>query len=358
MRILVVTPWYPTADAPDSGIFVAREAHALAADHDVRVLHLDWNGPDHRGALPETVPVRRIALRRTRPIDFLRARRAVRRAAESADIVHTHALTGLVPWVLDRPAPKPWVHSEHWSAISSPETRGRAERVALRMLSPALSRPDVVVAESSRLAAAIGRVRTGRLEIVPCVVDAVRPTPRPVATRMVSIGGLIDRKDPLLAVETLAVLRSRGVDADLTLVGEGPLRDKIRFRSEELGVAEHVVLTGRLPAAGVSERLDAAAVLLLPTRGENFCVVAAEALVHGRPLVSGAATGAVDYAPAHVSRFVESRRAVDYADAVQSVLRESSDMTATQIADTVAGRFSPEAVSVQLTRIYEQVASG
>jgi glycosyltransferase involved in cell wall biosynthesis len=227
VRILVVTPWYPTAEAPQLGLFVAREAAALAEVHDVRVLHLDWTGPVHATTVAvDGVDARRVVLRRSRPVDFARARRLVRRAAVDADVVHTHALTALIPWLAGRPTTRPWVHSEHWSALTAPETLGRGQRLALRALRPMLDRPDVVVAESERLAAAVRNRRTGPVEIVPCVVPTAALVPRPAAgLPLVAVGGLVDRKDPLLAVDVLALLCERGHDASLTWVGEGPLRD-------------------------------------------------------------------------------------------------------------------------------------
>ena len=81
MRILVVTTWFPTPGHPAVGAFVARDVAALAARHDVRVLHLaspgfaqgsDDDGPqvlDFPGMDPVRVRVRRLVtdLRRQWP---------------------------------------------------------------------------------------------------------------------------------------------------------------------------------------------------------------------------------------------------------------------------------------------------
>ncbi len=354
----MVTPWFPTADAPESGLFVAREAAALGDAHDVRVLHLDWSGRrDRESRAAGSAAVRRLALTRANPLDYLRARRAVRLAAADADILHTHALTGLLPWLRGRPAPVPWVHSEHWSALTAPDTLGPFGRLALAVLAPALRGPDVAVAECERLAAALRTRRSGPVAIVPCIVPPPGTlTPRPPgAPALIGIGGLIDRKDPLLAVETLAVLRERGLDARLTWVGEGPLRAAVATRAQALGLSDLVTLRGSLTSEEVARAIDESSMLVLPTRADNFCVVAAESLTRGRPIVSGDQTGAVDYAHPSVSRFVSERSASAFADAVESVLRESSKLTAEEISETVRDRFSPASVSTALTGIYAQV---
>lgn len=355
MRILIITPWFPTAEAPQQGLFVHREAAALARSHDVHVLHLDWTGPT--GATPPPAAgyaLDRLPLRRSRPLDYLRARRAVRDAAADAGVVHTHALTLLIPWAVGRVTRKPWVHSEHWSGLTSPETLSSAERVVARTLRPALGRPDVVVTESSRLTTAVASARSGPIELVPCIVPevAVQELPPRRPLRLIGIGGLIPRKGPLLAVAALSELRARGEDAELVWVGDGPEREPVVTAAAALGVGEHVRLTGVLEPVAVGQELDAAHLLLLPTQGDNFCVVAAEALVHGRPLVSGAQTGAVDYALPSVSRFVAEQTGAAYAEAVLDVRRATAGMTAEDIAATVADRFSEDTVARALERIY------
>ena len=350
-----MTPWYPTTNAPESGIFVAREAAALGEEHEVRVLHLDWTGDMDASLLrQDDVDARRIVLRRSRPFDFGRARRAVRTAAAWADVVHTHALTGLLPWIFGgRPASRPWVHSEHWSGVSAPETLGAAERAVLRALRPALARPDVVVAESERLAAAIRSHRRGLTTIVPCVVPDAVPQARPPGVVLVAVGGLIPRKGPLLAVGALAALRGRDIAATLTWVGDGPLREDVVKEAAGLGVADSITLTGTLDDAGVAGALDAASLFILPTQGDNFCVVAAEALVHGRPIVSGAATGAVDYASPAVSEFVAVQTPAAYADAIVRVHEKTRDLPAASVAASVAGRFTALTVRTQLEVVYQ-----
>lgn len=358
MRILVVTPWFPTVEASSAGVFVRREVQALAARHDVTVLHLDWQRHTPLNLGDGDYRRVHVALDRANPLSYLRARRLVARAAVNADIVHTHALTGLLPWLAGRPARLPWVHSEHWSGLTSPETLGTAECFTKALLRPILRRPDVVIAESGRLADAIRAGGRAEVAIVPCVVADVTVVPRPATPplRLVGVGSLIPRKGPLLAVAAVAELVARGRDATLTWVGDGPLRDDVRHAAESAGIGDRVTLTGPLSDSGVGAMIDAAELFVLPTQGDNFCVVAAEALVHGRPIVSGAATGAIDYADPAVSRFVETRTASAYADAIVDLAAATANLLAVDVAATVAGRFTPSAVADALDAAYVDIA--
>ena len=355
MRILVVTPWFPTSASRESGIFVEREAAALAEAHDVRVLHLDWNQRGADAVNTEGVTVDHVELHRARLGDCRRARAVVRDAAVHADVVHTHALPGLLPWTAGRPSPRPWVHSEHWSGLTAPQTLSVPERLVGRVLSPVLDRPDVVVAESGRLAEAVRRHRRGATQIVPCVVPAVEVAPAPPRTgavRIVAVGGLIERKGPAIAVRAISVLRRAGLNATLTWVGSGPLRPELDGLVAEEGLVDAVTFTGSLDSVGVSAHLDDAHLFLLPTQGDNFCVVVAEALMHGRPIVSGAATGAVDYVDLRYGQFVTGTDPAAYADAVRALLARTDDTASDAIAATVRDRFAPATVRAGLEAVY------
>tara|TARA_R100000365_G_C2748490_1_gene80164 strand:+ start:1577 stop:2425 length:849 start_codon:yes stop_codon:yes gene_type:complete len=281
----------------------------------------------------------------------------VRAAAARSDVVHTHSLTGLLPWLFGRPTPAAWVHSEHWSALTSPRTVSLPLRIALRVLRPLLRRPDIVIVESSRLESAVRRVRTGPIVRVPCIVPTPAGiAPRPRELRLVAVGGLIPRKGPRLAIRCVGELRSRGVRATLTWVGDGPLRDAIESEIAACDLSDAITLVGSLDAEGVASELNDASLFLLPTQGDNFCVAAAEALLHGRPIVSGAATGALDYTPADAGRFVSTQTPEAYADAVIDLYEKTADLSATQIVAQVGDRFSPSSVRSEIEDVYRELS--
>lgn len=349
MKIAAVSTWYPTERSPSLGAFVEKDVQALARDHDVTVVHLvpphlhDGVATVERGG----VTVHRVVMGTQRPDHVVRAAREIQPFLEKADLVHTMAFSSLLPFALRRPD-APWVHTEHWSGLTNPSTLPLLWRAALPRLKPLLARPDVVTAVCEYLARPIREVRDGATTIVPCIVPAPRPAPaRPVrsaALRLVAVGGLIERKDPLVAVETLAELRRRGIDAELTWVGSGPLRDRVVERSSELGLAEVFHLAGVQDPRGVLDALVRSDMFFLPTRADNFCVSAAEALVAGRPVVVGATGGQGEYIRSAVGTLVDVQSASAYADAIVTTDERTKALSAEEIAGTIGERFSPEAV--------------
>ncbi|NLF04505.1 MAG: glycosyltransferase [Actinomycetales bacterium] len=379
MRILVVTTWFPSPGHPAVGAFVARDVAALAARHDVRVLHLaspgfaqgsDDDGPqvlDFPGMDPVRVRVRRLVTDLRRPDHLARAGRTVVAAARGADVLHTAVFSTLLP-LAGRRVPVPWVHTEHWHGVTS--TAG--DSLGLRLVTPPLRallrRPDVVTAVSEVATAPVRELRGARPTlVVPCVVAPPAQVPPRRALdggsapggdsrvaeemlRLVAVGGLVPGKRPLLAVETLAALRARGVAAELTWVGDGPLRAEVEARATALGVTIH--LPGALDAVGVSAELADADLFLLPTRRETFGVAIAEALAHGRPVVTGAEGGFREFADDGVSAFVDSSEPESWAAAVLDVLDRTRDRSAAQIAATLGDRFTSARVREGYERAY------
>ena len=175
--------------------------------------------------------------------------------------------------------------------------------------------------------------------------------------RLAAVGGLIDRKDPVLAVETLAALRDRGVVAELTWVGSGPLRERVLARAAELGLGDRVRLPGVQDASGVSRVLAGSDLFFLPTRADNFCVSAAEALVHGRPVVVGATGGQGEYIEPEVGSLVDVQDARAYADAVVATDARTRGLDAAAIAGTIGDRFSPESVQQGYADAYRRAVA-
>jgi glycosyltransferase involved in cell wall biosynthesis len=95
--------------------------------------------------------------------------------------------------------------------------------------------------------------------------------------------------DVLLAFR---LLRERGVDARLCLVGDGPDREEVEQRAHDLGVARHTLFVGyQRDVAPYYSFFDA---FVLPSANEGTPVVAIESLAAARPVVATRVGGTPD----------------------------------------------------------------
>lgn len=348
MRILLVTPWFPTPIAPVSGIFIHRDALLISTQHEVEVVHIadPYVLGSEEADSPSTPQLRvhRVPTSLSRPGDIARAGRRIHEMSEDFDIVHTHAFSALMPFI-GRRVRRPWVHSEHWSGVADPATLSPRGRLVFNLVAPQLRRPDMVTAVSSYLLAQVVQHRAGPVMVAPSVVPEATVRSRSPASgtiRLVAVGNLVRGKGPALAIATVEELRRRGFPTTLEWVGDGPLRAELE-QSEAVRKG-YVSLRGALDADGVSASLVDAEMFLLPTEGETLCLSAIEAIAHGRPVVMGARGGQRDYVTKDNGRLVAVRTPNAYADAVLDARASLGKKSPQSIADTIRGRFSSASV--------------
>ncbi|GEC99979.1 colanic acid biosynthesis glycosyltransferase WcaL [Kocuria varians] len=363
MRSLVVTAWFPDAQTPSRTPFVVEHCWALQeAGHDVAVVHITIG----RASAPTTqetyqgIPVTRVALDVADPRSYATVERVVARGLRGAQILHTMAFSAVLfaalPWLGRR---LPWVHTEHWNGVVNPASVGPVwERVA--WLRHALRLPHAVTGVTGELCREMARFsRPGATHMVPCVVenpDPARDFPAAPPVRLVGVGALIDRKRPVLALETVAELVRRGMDVHYTLIGKGPLMETLRETARNLGIEDRVELTGPIPPAEVAERLSRAHLFFLPSAQENFFTAVAEAIAAGRPAAVPLSGGFDDYCTPENSVLTSSWDVPVLADAVETAWERFRHASPASIAQTVRPLFSRAEVGAQFSRIYRAVS--
>jgi glycosyltransferase involved in cell wall biosynthesis len=124
-----------------------------------------------------------------------------------------------------------------------------------------------------------------RVGVSPMFLDH-GPAPVPAAARLVSIGRIVEQKGQPILIQAAARLRDRGLNFELVLVGDGPMRQEIEELIKLLGLQDRVRITGYLSNQRVLEELLAARALVLPSFAEGLPGVFFEALALGRPVIT------------------------------------------------------------------------
>ena len=174
--------------------------------------------------------------------------------------------------------------------FDSPEQLSLAEKI---------DRASAVVAVSSfgrsQLFRWVEPEQWSKVNVVRCGVDQdfLNRGPQPPADnrRLVCIGRLAPQKGQLLILDAVKALLTEGVQVEVVLAGDGPLRGVIERRIRELGLGEAVRITGWISNEEVRRELVAARALLLPSFAEGLPVVLMEALALGRPAISSFVAG-------------------------------------------------------------------
>lgn len=310
MKVLVVAEFYPRQADPVLGIWAHRQALA-ARDHgaEVRVVVLhrpiapadrftDRDAWRELLTQPRHVQLDGLDVRYLRFVSPPRGRSYASWGAFAApglavelrrirrefpyDLIHAHYAVPAADAVLRTRDRAPLVISEHggdvFHTVRQPGGRERVRR--------AFSTARVVLANSLGIEAACRELGARRTRVVHLGTDLTpmerRPPARPT---LVTVGQLIARKRQADVLRAMWVLRDRHPDLRYRLVGDGPERDSLAILARQLGLADRVEFTGRLPHEEALKRGRDASVFVMPSTDEAFGVAYVEAMAAGLPAI-------------------------------------------------------------------------
>jgi glycosyltransferase involved in cell wall biosynthesis len=115
-------------------------------------------------------------------------------------------------------------------------------------------------------------------------------TPYPSSVpRLLCVGRLIPIKGHLVLLRALAQARARVPEVTLDLAGRGPLAPALMAYARELGLGDAVRFLGFV--SPVEAAIEDAAVVVVPSLGEGFGMVALESMERARPVIASAVGG-------------------------------------------------------------------
>jgi glycosyltransferase involved in cell wall biosynthesis len=163
-----------------------------------------------------------------------------------------------------------------------------------------------------------------RIVVTPNAVDPVfRPNgaapERARAPYALFVGGIQPRKDPLAAVEALALL-----DGEMNLVVVGAEKrggDELRRAVRRLGLEQRVELAGHIELDELATLYRGAACLVFPSRYEGFGLPVLEAMASGTPVVAASA-GAVPEVAGDAAILVEPGDPAALAAGIEQALAD------------------------------------
>jgi glycosyltransferase involved in cell wall biosynthesis len=319
MRILVLSTLYPDAARPDRGIFVETRLRQLMAGGRVAAKVLapvPWFPSTHSrwGRWSEWARAARrefrhgIEVRRPRYAMAPRIGMTPQPLALALAVCRAAALWRRQGFVFDLidaqlfyPDGVAAALAARWLGVPFAIT-GRGSDLTLyprfalprRWIGWAAARADglaTVCAALTQPLVELG-VPAARVAVLRNGVDLAlfRPLDRAAARRefgidgpaIASVGHLVARKGHDFAIRVLASLPGWR----LLVAGDGPERDALRALGAALGVADRVVILGRLPQSRLVSLYNAADMLVLASDREGLANVLLEAMACGTPVVA------------------------------------------------------------------------
>jgi glycosyltransferase involved in cell wall biosynthesis len=306
MRVLTLTPFYPTASDDAVGCFTAEPLTALQKrgirSHVIAVqpLYRAASKPDpgsppatwvHYPCLPGGIGLPSAgALLYASLISKVRS---IHRS-EPIDLIHAHAALpcGHAASLLTRELGIPCVVTVHGlDAYYTQQVQGivggwceRTARLVYRSAACVIGISEKV---RDHVAAALSTPL--KTSVIYNGVDCKKFHPaasEPDQNVVLSVGNLIPTKGHGLLLRAFAAAQKQFPNLLCEIIGDGPERTRLQWLTRELDIAKNVRFLGRQSRAQVAEAMRRCSVFALPSRYEGLGCVYLEAMATAKPVIA------------------------------------------------------------------------
>ncbi|NLM25199.1 MAG: glycosyltransferase family 4 protein [Firmicutes bacterium] len=314
MKILVLTWEYPPKVVGGLARAVADLSEALAIKgHDVRVVTSDYPGSIAE-EIRNGVRVYRVSSQHPQPLNFLDSvlylnfnliERAIQLLREGWewDLIHAHDwLVGHAAKVLKQSIGKPMIatiHATEWGRnnglhndlqrhISDVEWWLTYEAYAVICCSfymcSELQR-IFQVPQDKLYVIPNGVVAEKFMEAVPDLTSFRNNYATPDEQIIFFIGRLVHEKGVHVLLEAIPNILRRVPNTKFVIAGKGPCEKELKYRAEEMGIADRIHFTGFIDDLTRNSLYKVASAAVFPSLYEPFGIVALEAMAAGTPVI-------------------------------------------------------------------------
>ena len=225
------------------------------------------------------------------------------------------SLKGLWPLLLVR---RPWVVSHHsWYCRSDGRVawQDRLKRYLVRYASASIAVSQALARDVGRSLVIPNSYRDDLFRLMPEIRRTVE---------LLFVGRLVSEKGVDVLLEALAILAGRGVRPRLTVVGEGPERQRLESQARELGLDGRVTFTGKRVDKELVRTMNEHRLLIVPSRyNEPFGIVALEGIACGCYVI-GSRGGGLPEAIGECGTTFENGDATELASLLDHCLRHAA----------------------------------
>jgi L-malate glycosyltransferase len=355
LRILHITPWFPSPEKPSKGIFIQRHIELLKNEVDQHTVVVDADFGKWQWRKERTNDVTRYTLRCPlriwRLLEWMSAWavRGVLREHRNAPIdqVHFHIAYPVLAasWLFRSLLPRRVFIVEQSSLyhyqFHSPRKIKRVQRMfdekrELIVISRCLQRDLEAYCERPLKAHLLRNV---------VHLDTFHPNTGPRKHQIVMAALWAAPKDPLSVIDDYARAKTEQLP-QLIIAGGGTLAPDIQAAIVRHGLSDRIAFVGMASPEQLAAYLRESMAMLLPTHFETFSVICAEALACGTPVITRQVGALAEWLPADSTVFK-----ADNESWVDAIGRCSEITASPQSIAAHARAFAPDNVRREYLRI-------
>ncbi|MBL7931427.1 MAG: glycosyltransferase [Bacteroidia bacterium] len=382
-HILFISSWYPNRNDPTHGIFNRHFAEAASLQHKVTVLHVTSDASlDKKFEIVEedlagirTITVYYKKVKTGFPVfsQFIKRKRLITAFDKGYEILkHGSGTPDLIQLNVAMPAGLgvlhltakynlPFVLNEGWTGYMSADGsyRGFFLKWFTRKI---VSKAKVIMPVSETLEDAMKQQGLkGNYQIVPNVVNTntferVMEKRSDDVLRLIHISTLDQRQKNVLGIiNAVQSVLETNIKIQLTLVGEGDDRTMLEEQVNQKGLQDKVTFKGVVLKDEIVKEIQRHDALVMFSNYESFCVVIAETMACGKPVISSRCGGLTSLITEDLGYTVEPGDESSLSTVILKLHSNYQNFDPMKIRKFVTDNFTQEIVSGKLNKIYSSV---
>ncbi len=258
----------------------------------------------------------------------------------------------------------PLLITEHWSGYTKAD--GRYKRLSFLhhyLTKKAFARAKAVSVVSSFLKEAIAKAgllnSSSKVYITSNVLnegteDIMLRNFHPQHPKALCIGNLNDHEKNITGIlEACVEVMQRYPAFTITIVGGGNAKQEFEAKAQQLGLLKkNVIFTGAVPNHTLPDYYKAADFFVLNSHFETFNIAAAEALLHGLPVVSTRCGGPEEFVNENNGVLTEVNNAGKLAEAMMQVIENYQRYDRKSISMKMKRQYSNSLITEQFKKMY------
>jgi len=271
------------------------------------------------------------------------------------NLLHSHVLYGtcMATWLLHLTKRLPYIYSEHWHGFTDgqfselPVLKQWLFKITARYacavtaVSPFLSNAMVTCGLRRRVEV-IGNVVCKSDNKAPVSSDKIN---------ILSVADLIPLKNIGGIIEAIAKAQTNHPQIVYQIVGDGPQMKMLQQKALTLLPENSFIFYGMLPNDKVLELINASSFIVINSTVETFSVVAAEALLCGKPLVT-TRCGGNDFVDNECGILISPANQAELENAIINMTETYKSYMPENLNAKVKNKFTAEVIGKQFFALY------
>lgn len=381
-NILFLTKWYPNKFDPQLGVFVKKHAKAVSAYSNVKVLYIcadDSLTSACETAISTQKDFTEIIVYYKKSSSLFKGfinlfryinaarmgMREVQKSWRGIDLIHVNVLvrTGLIALFIKKLKGIPYIVTEHWTGYVS----GNYEKQSFlkKWLTKLIIRnANIITTVSDNLRKKMLKLGlNGNYQVVPNIIESIElslsqnENDGRKKIKILTIADLVDsHKNISGIIKAIARIYQQNSDIEYHIIGDG---QDLSMLNELAGSVQDtdkfIFFHGRQPNDYIYDFLKRIDFVIINSNFETFSVVAAEALVNGKPVISTVCGGPEEFITPDCGILIEPGNQKQLEDAIGKMIATYKEYDALKLNRYITKKCSYPIVGHQFYTIYKEI---